>query len=683
MVLLRCFVAAACLALTTGLICDAPSNDERYGNTFVIDDMSSFQQSGYETIGSGACTVIRGNLRIQCASSAVANSRGGPIANLTFLSSLSSVLGYVHIENCNDITTLSPLAGLGTIGGSPGEGLFIFSCAGLKDLKGIENLQEISQGGVTILKNEQLCYADLMNWERIATGTTSNSKLVHVLQMNATCTSKQCDESCFCGYCGGPGGCAEAQSEECEPQWTDLPDWVDDNEGNTVGYVILIIFSTLLSILFAIMLYGCIRKKVTVSLYISAERPAPIEVAQFRPIVNRKLSMDVLHRRASGLSMSASPEEASNFSGDSAGRQRGVPGPGGISPVIEDDAVGTDAVVTTSVAAAATSPDSPTSEAADPNLTETFRLDETQENQPEGDLSVEDQVSIAAEPAPTRPLKPFSNFLAVEKPTIDQQLEERRTVDPTITSQKVAAEMWQVDPAIQIRFKAEYEEDMAVYEDYVGLATYKEQGNHADGWGGLPDPEKKSYVKAGLANEKGRRRAGRAARKSQINLLAIRAMSGTTPPTTPAGPRPRPGEAPHRPLDTSKRNKLNPLVIQGEVGGAHDQKDSPPDPDSPPVTADAPSLPPADPAASAPEPPHTASAVPTVPEEPDALPAPPPPPARNVPIEALEQLLDAEADPTLPPPAPAPKSEPEGAPAPPPAAPKAEAAPAPAPEEGE
>ena len=71
--------------------------------------MYSFQQSGYETIGSGACTVIRGNLRIQCASSAVANSRGGPIANLTFLSSLSSVLGYVHIENCNDITTLSPL----------------------------------------------------------------------------------------------------------------------------------------------------------------------------------------------------------------------------------------------------------------------------------------------------------------------------------------------------------------------------------------------------------------------------------------------------------------------------------------------------------------------------------------------------------------------------------------------
>ena len=58
-------------------------------------------------------------------------------------------------------------------------------------------------------------------------------------------TGKQCDESCFCGYCGGPGGCAEVQSEECEPQWTDLPDWVDDNEGNTAGYIILIIFSTL------------------------------------------------------------------------------------------------------------------------------------------------------------------------------------------------------------------------------------------------------------------------------------------------------------------------------------------------------------------------------------------------------------------------------------------------------
>ena len=43
------------------------------------------------------------------------------------------------------------------------------------------------------------------------------------------------------------------------------------------------------------MLYGCIRKRVAISFYISAERPAPIEVAQFRPIVNRKLSMDVMY----------------------------------------------------------------------------------------------------------------------------------------------------------------------------------------------------------------------------------------------------------------------------------------------------------------------------------------------------------------------------------------------------
>ena len=55
------------------------------------------------------------------------------------------------------------------------------------------------------------------------------------------------------------------------------------------------VFTPRLSLLFAVMLYGCIRKRVTMSFYISAERPAPIEVAQFRPIVNRKLSMDVMY----------------------------------------------------------------------------------------------------------------------------------------------------------------------------------------------------------------------------------------------------------------------------------------------------------------------------------------------------------------------------------------------------
>ena len=167
-------------------------------------------------------------------------------------------------------------------------------------------------------------------------------------------------------------------------------------------------------------------------------------------------------------------------------------------------------------------------------------------------------------------------------------------MDPTLTSQRVAAEMWQVDPAIQVRFKAEYETDMAVYEDYIGLATYKEQGNQADGWAGLPDPEKKSYVKAGLANEKSHRRAGRAARKSQINQQAIFAMSentdddladklaaavkvapppsasstattaGTaTAPATPAIPEADESPSKHRPLNASKRNKINRLVIRG------------------------------------------------------------------------------------------------------------------------
>ena len=261
------------------------------------------------------------------------------------------------------------------------------------------------------------------------------------------------------------------------------------------------------------------------------------------------------------------------------------------------------------------------------------------------------------------------------------QLAARRTVDPALTSQRVAAEMWQVDPAIQVRFKAEYETDMAVYEDFIGLATYKEQGNQADGWAGLPDPEKKSYVKGGLANEKSRRRAGRAARKSQINQQAILAMSNTdedlaeklaaavkvaSPPsapstattagtaTAPATPAiPEADESLHRPLNANKRNKINPLVIQGEMGGAHDQKHSA-DPDSPSTAqsaADTDVLPPTAPDESVPEPP------PAVPEEPDALPAPPPP------------APDAEAEAALPPapPAPAAEPEPEAAPAPAPA----------------
>ena len=52
---------------------------------------------------------------------------------------------------------------------------------------------------------------------------------------------------------------------------------------------------------------------------------------------------------------------------------------GGISPVIEDDADIADDAVTTPVAVGTVSPDSPTSEASDPTLTETFRPDVTQE----------------------------------------------------------------------------------------------------------------------------------------------------------------------------------------------------------------------------------------------------------------------------------------------------------------
>merc|ERR1719240_522364 len=74
-------------------------------------------------VAAGLCTSIEGNLNIPCDSYSLSLSRGGPIDNLEFLSQVTRVSGYVRIENCDRLETLSGLESLRTIGGTPEIGL--------------------------------------------------------------------------------------------------------------------------------------------------------------------------------------------------------------------------------------------------------------------------------------------------------------------------------------------------------------------------------------------------------------------------------------------------------------------------------------------------------------------------------------------------------------------------------
>ena len=112
---------------------------------------------------TGACQKIGGNLLILCAQAGNDASR---IKNLDFLSEVHTITGYLKIQGCGHLTNIDGLSKLKKIGGTPTIALEISGNTNLTDIKGLENLEEITLGkpAVRIRRNENLCYADLMDW---------------------------------------------------------------------------------------------------------------------------------------------------------------------------------------------------------------------------------------------------------------------------------------------------------------------------------------------------------------------------------------------------------------------------------------------------------------------------------------------------------------------------------------
>lgn len=94
----------------------------------------------------------------------------------------------------------------------------------------------IENGGVEIWANDNLCYLDLMQWERLV----PYAALVSYFQKPAACLTLECDAGCTCDYCGGPGKCA-ATCSTAMPAWTAAP----------------ILGGMLLVLLVGLLLYGC------------------------------------------------------------------------------------------------------------------------------------------------------------------------------------------------------------------------------------------------------------------------------------------------------------------------------------------------------------------------------------------------------------------------------------------
>lgn len=187
------------------------NNCDPNGGTYSVSNLDDL--AAYPDLAGGDCTVIRGNVQIICDAPEVAIVNGGALSNLNMFSKVSQIDGFLQIENCN-VTSLEGLSSLRTIEGTPAKGLQITACNNLADVKGIEDLRTINNGGVNIVRNNKLCYIDLMPWDQIVkttsgTTTTEKRRLIEVLISNSSCSILSCDASCYCGYCGGPGSCSD------------------------------------------------------------------------------------------------------------------------------------------------------------------------------------------------------------------------------------------------------------------------------------------------------------------------------------------------------------------------------------------------------------------------------------------------------------------------------------------
>ena len=89
------------------------------------------------------------------------------LTNIDFLGNVREIVGTLTISNCDELTNINGLWNLRTLTGSPRLSLNIQGNDKLTDLKALEGLERINDGPVSITRNDDMCYADLMNWGAI------------------------------------------------------------------------------------------------------------------------------------------------------------------------------------------------------------------------------------------------------------------------------------------------------------------------------------------------------------------------------------------------------------------------------------------------------------------------------------------------------------------------------------
>ncbi|EDQ86622.1 uncharacterized protein MONBRDRAFT_28008 [Monosiga brevicollis MX1] len=145
---------------------------------------------------------------------------GEPLTSLAFMAGLEAIQGYLSIQNCANLTSLTGLESLRVIGGSASRGLVIENNDQLTDLKALEQLEAIEDGGATVRFNAELCYIYLFDWARVVPATDTITVEYEPLRC---LTDTYCDASCHCGYCAGPGTCPAQGGCEEDLRWVAIP----------------------------------------------------------------------------------------------------------------------------------------------------------------------------------------------------------------------------------------------------------------------------------------------------------------------------------------------------------------------------------------------------------------------------------------------------------------------------
>ncbi|XP_014215341.1 epidermal growth factor receptor isoform X2 [Copidosoma floridanum] len=166
------------------------------------------------------CTIIEGSISIldqsfkgyqHIFSNFSFGSRYEPMHpdRLEIFSTLKEITGYLNVQaDHREFKNLSYFRNLEVIGGRTLTELFssLYIVKSSLESLGLSSLRKINSGGVAILENRQLCYAETINWNKIRK-SSDHGNLIQKNKNETDCINDSlvCDEQCSREGCWAPG----------------------------------------------------------------------------------------------------------------------------------------------------------------------------------------------------------------------------------------------------------------------------------------------------------------------------------------------------------------------------------------------------------------------------------------------------------------------------------------------